>query len=70
MLSSSKNEDMYVLGDPEEYLIKINEPWSINMKKAQKLTQLIKRLNEFHHKLSMQMKSPCKDMHSLFIRVK
>ena len=63
-------EDIYAVGDPDDYLIKINDPWSLNMKKAQKLLAVVKKFNEFHHKFLVQLKAPCKEMHYLYVRLK
>ena len=54
----------------EDYIIKINDPWSTNMSKAQNLINLFKKVNEFHHKFLTELKLPSKDINSLSNKLK
>lgn len=40
-----ETEDLPKIGDIAGYLIKINDPWSVNMSKAQNIINLFKKLN-------------------------
>ena len=39
-----------------DFIINSKDPWSVNMHRSHKLTTLVKKWNEFHHKFFTSMK--------------
>lgn len=65
-----QSSDLPKIGKLEDYIIKISDPWSTNMSKAQNLINLFKRINEIHHKFFIQLKQSSKDIASLILKLK
>lgn len=49
----------------KDLLINVKEPWSLNVQRASNLCFVIKRWNEFHHRVFSELKSTEKDFSSL-----
>jgi hypothetical protein len=72
-ISSAKEAEHYLIDLIEipgewtvkDLLINVKEPWSLNVQRASNLCFVVKRWNDFHHRVITELKATEKDLSSL-----